>query len=204
MSMLINDPRLEENLIEARKRTGSDRWDEVWEGVYVVSPLPNNEHQKIVARLVAILDEVIDQAELGDVFPGLNLTDREDDWEFDYREPDLVVVLKTGKAVDCDTYLRGPADFLVEIVSPRDKTYEKIPFYDRLGVVELLIVDRDPWKLELYQRIDDHLQKTGESNLENGAVLKSNVVALAFQLVPGKDRPRIAVEHLQNEKKWLV
>ena len=134
----------------------------------------------------------------------MNLTDREDDWEFDYREPDLVVVLKTGKAVDCDTYLRGPADFLVEAVSPHDRTYEKIPFYDRLGVVELLIVDRDPWKLELYQWIEDRLQKTGESNLENGAVLQSGVVGLGFQLVPSKERPQIAVSQSQGEKKWLV
>ena len=48
MTMLIKDPRLEENLIEARKRTDADRWDEVWDGVYVVSPLPNIEHQEIV------------------------------------------------------------------------------------------------------------------------------------------------------------
>ena len=50
MSMLINDPNLEDKLIEARKRTDADRWDEVWEGVYVVSPLPNTEHQKISLR----------------------------------------------------------------------------------------------------------------------------------------------------------
>jgi hypothetical protein len=49
MTMLIKDPRLEENLIESRKRTDADRWDEVWEGVYVVSPLPNIEHQEIVS-----------------------------------------------------------------------------------------------------------------------------------------------------------
>jgi Uma2 family endonuclease len=204
MSMFINDPGLEEGILEERKRTGADRWDEVWEGVYVVSPLPNWEHQRIVMLLGTVLEEAIGRTGLGYVFPGLNLSDRDEDWEFDYREPDLVVVLKTGKAIDCDTYLRGPADFLVEVVSPRDRTYEKIPFYDRLGVVELLIVDRDPWKLELYQRVDDRLQKTGESNLENGAVLKSNTVGLSFQLTSGKDRPRIAVAQLQGEKKWLV
>ncbi len=204
MSMLNNDPTMIENIIEERKRTGAERWDEVWEGVYVVSPLPNAEHQKIVLKLAKILDEVISETGLGDVFPGWNVSDLEEDWEFDYREPDIVVVLKSGKAVNCDTYLRGAADFLVEIVSPRDRTYEKIPFYDRLGVVELLIVDRNPWKLELYQRVDDHLQKTGESNLENRAVLTSQTVGLNFQLLSGKDRPQITVEWLANEKKWLV
>ena len=60
MSILINDPRLEESIIEERKRTGAERWDEVWEGVYVVSPLPNKVHQQIVARLVAMLHDVIE------------------------------------------------------------------------------------------------------------------------------------------------
>jgi Uma2 family endonuclease len=204
MTMLIKDPCLEENLIEARKRTDADRWDEVWEGVYVVSPQPNNEHQKIIFRLGAILEEVIDRAELGTAFPGVNLSDQEEDWKYNYRAPDIAVFLKTGKAVDCDTFWRGPADFLVEIVSPYDSTYEKIPFYDKLGVVELLIVDRDPWKLELHTRIGGRLQKAGESNLENGAILQSRAVSLSFQLVPGKDRPQIAVEHPPSGKKWLV
>jgi hypothetical protein len=204
MTMLINDPQLEENLIESRKRRDADRWDEVWEGVYVVSPLPNNEHQKILTRLVFILEESIGLPELGEVFPSVNLSDQPSDWKYDFRAPDVAVFLKSGKAVDCGTYWRGPADFLVEIVSPYDRSYEKLPFYEKLGVVELLIVDRDPWKLELHQRIDDRLQKTGESNLENGAILQSRVVSLSFQLVPGKGRPQIAVEHSASGKKWTV
>jgi Uma2 family endonuclease len=204
MTMLIKDPRLQAHLIESRKRTDADRWDEVWEGVYIVSPQPNNEHQKILIRLGSILEEVIDHAELGEVFPGVNLSDQDEDWKYNFRAPDVAVFLKSGKAVDCGTYWRGPADFLVEIVSPNDSTYEKIPFYDKLGVVELLIVDRDPWKLELHTRRDGRLQKTGESNLENGAVLRSDSVRLSFQLVPGKDRPRIAVEHSPSGKKWMA
>jgi Uma2 family endonuclease len=204
MTMLIKDPRLEENLIESRKRTDADRWDEVWEGVYVVSPLPNNEHQQIVSWFIEILAETIRRQELGEVFPGVNLSDQDEDWKYNYRAPDVVVFLKTGKAVDCDTYWRGPADFLVEIVSPYDATYEKISFYDKIGVVELLIVDRDPWKLELYTRIDDHLQKTGESNLENKAILQSRSASLSFQLVPGKNRPQIAVVHSPSGKTWMV
>lgn len=204
MTMLIKDPRWEGNLIEARKRTDTDRWDEVWEGVYIVSPQPNNEHQDIITGLIEILADIIKRTKLGFVYPGVNLSDQEDNWKFNYRAPDVAVFLKSGKAVNCDTYWRGPADFLVEIVSPFDASYEKIPFYDKLGVVELLIIDRDPWKLELYQRIDDHLQKTGESNLENGAILKSDSVGLDFQLVPGKDRPIIAVNHLQSGKRWTV
>ncbi len=204
MVMLIKDPHLEENLIESRKRRDADRWDEVWEGVYVVSPQPNNEHQEFVTCLIEILAEIIRRAGLGNVYPGVNLSDQDEDWQYNYRDPDVAVFLKSGKAVDCGTYWRGPADFLVEIVSPNDSTYEKISFYDKLGVVELLIVDRDPWKLELYTRIDGRLQKSGESNLENGAILQSRSTQLSFQLVSGKDRPQIAVAHSQSGKTWTV
>jgi Uma2 family endonuclease len=204
MTMLIKDPCLEENLIEERKRRNADRWDEVWEGVYVVSPIPNLEHQYIVSCFDEILAETIRRAGLGEVYPGVNLSDRDEDWTYNYRGPDMAVFLKTGKAVPAEAHYRGPADFLVEITSPHDSTYEKIPFYDKLGVVELLIVDRNPWKLELYARVDGRFQKTGESNLENAAVLESRTASLTFQLVAGKDRPQISVEHPQSGKKWTV
>jgi hypothetical protein len=45
MTMLIDDPRLEEELKAERKAWGADHHEEVWEGVYVLAPLPNDEHQ---------------------------------------------------------------------------------------------------------------------------------------------------------------
>ena len=38
MVALIQDPQLEQELIAKRRETGADRYDEVWEGVYVMSP----------------------------------------------------------------------------------------------------------------------------------------------------------------------
>ena len=45
MTALINDPKLEEKLIAKRQAAGADKFDEVWDGVYVMSPLANDEHQ---------------------------------------------------------------------------------------------------------------------------------------------------------------
>ena len=36
-----------------------------------------------------------------------------------------------------DAFWTGAADFIIEITSPRDRTYEKIPFYSRIGVREV-------------------------------------------------------------------
>ena len=48
---IILDRGLEKALIRERRETGSDRYDEVWNGVYVMSPDPDNNHQRIGLRL---------------------------------------------------------------------------------------------------------------------------------------------------------
>jgi len=48
----------------------------------------------------------------------------------------------------------GGPDFAVEILNPGDRTPEKLPFYASVNVRELLVVDRDPWSLELFRLCD--------------------------------------------------
>ena len=96
--------------------------------------------------------------------PGINLSDRADDWEHNYRCPDVAVFLPGNLAEKFEAHYRGPADFLVEIVSPHDNTREKIPFYSALGVRELLIIDRYPWSLELYRHNGKELVLAGQSS----------------------------------------
>jgi Uma2 family endonuclease len=154
--------------------------------------------------LGSILQDIIGWPGLGEVYLGVNLTDRRDGWEHDFRVPDVAVFLRGGSAENCSTHWRGAADFLVEVTSPDDRTREKIPFYSRLGVVELLLVDRQPWTLELYQRRDGELKQVGQSSLAESAVLASTTVPLTFQLVAGEPRPHIAVAHALSGRRWLV
>ena len=51
MTALITDPHLEAALKIRRHAWGADRFDEVWEGVYIMSPQPNVEHQELVSDL---------------------------------------------------------------------------------------------------------------------------------------------------------
>lgn len=204
MATLITDPRLEERLIEERRAAGADHHDEVWEGIYVMAPLPNNEHQELVGRLVSILDFVIGWPGSGTVAPGVNLAALAEDWEHDYRAPDVVVFLNDTKAVNCGTHWLGGADFVVEVVSPGDRSREKIPFYGRIGVRELLILDRQPWLLELYQHEAGRLKKVGQSTPDGGEVLAGRAVPLQFRLVRGGPRPQLEVRHPESSRRWLV
>ena len=204
MSTLVTDPEISQRLIEQRRARGIDQHDEVWEGVYVMTPAPNNEHQELVFEIGFVLREVVTTAQLGQVFPGANLTDRRDDWTQNYRCPDLVVFLNDTQAENRDTHWLGGPDLAVEIVSPGDQTREKIPFYAKIGTRELLIIDRDPWQLELYRLGDGQLTLAGKSNLAEPALLASDVVPLRWRLLAGEKRPRLEVSHAHDAKSWNI
>ena len=204
MTTMILDTKLEKRLLEERRAWGADKFDEVWEGVYVMAPLPNDEHQNLAGKFCAILIELLGWQGLAEVLPGVNLAASAGEWTEDFRCPDVAVFLRDTQAENCDTHWRGAADFLIEITSPGDRTHEKIAFYNRIGVHEVLIVNRETWTLELYQRQEGKLQKTVESRLPECATLTSCKVPLTFQLCPGEKRPTIKVAHPAGDRTWLL
>ena len=204
MAVLVTDPLLEERLRLEREQSGADRYDEVWKGVYVMVPMPNDEHQQLVTAIGAILQEAVGWPGLAEVRAGVNLSDRREDWTSNYRVPDVAVFLKSGAAENCGTHWLGAADFLVEITSPEDRTREKLHFYQQIGVVELLVVDRDPWAVALYRRQEGTLREVGRSSLPSSEVLVGQTVGLRFQLVSATPRPQIEVTHAESGRRWLV
>jgi Uma2 family endonuclease len=193
MASLILDPFLEEKLKQDRALTGADRFDEVWDGVYVMSPIANNEHQYIATRLAAAISTGIAQPEEGLVFAGCNVSDQGEDWTKNYRCPDVAVFLKGNPAEDRDTHWFGGPDFAVEIVSPYDRSRDKLEFYFKVGVRELLIVDRKPWRLELFRNYGNELAPVGICVPGRPKVLDSEVIPFRFSLAVGKPRPKLVV-----------
>jgi Uma2 family endonuclease len=55
-----------------------------------------------------------------------------------YRTPDLVVFSADHRS---PRGVEGAAALAIKIRSPGDETFDKIPFYDRVGVGELLVID---------------------------------------------------------------
>ncbi len=204
MATLIADPGVEQRLIAERRASGADRKDEVWDGVYIIMPDPNVEHQRLVARLVVALSDVVRPPAGGDVFPGLNLSDRTEDWKDNYRCPDVAVFLSGNTARVFEAHICGPADFLVEIVSPNDKTREKFDFYGGLGVRELLLIDRQPWSLELYRLSGNELVPAGRSSVSQSDVIASAVLPLSFQLFPAQPRPEIRIAEIGGVRTWIA
>lgn len=205
MAIMVLDQTVEERLLAERQASGGDRFDEVWEGLYMMAPLANNEHQELQAGLTTALHVSVVSAGLGRVLPGANVSDRDgDDWVHNYRCPDVVVVLNDSAAVDRGTHWFGGPDFAVEIVSPGDRSRDKLGFYASVGVRELLIVDRSPWALELYRLTDQKLAPVGRIQDDDAASLVSDVVPVSFRLPNRSPRPRIEAIHRDGVQRWLV
>ena len=203
MPTLINNPELEEELIAQRRSRGIDQFDEVWDGVYVMAPIANNEHQTIQGKLVTILNMLVGFQGLGTVQGGANVTDRETDWRQNYRVPDVLVFLNKNSAEDRDTHWYGGPDFAVEILSPHDRGSEKSEFYARVGVRELLLIGRDPWQLELFRLDGGRLITAGIATEANSITIQSQIVPVTFQLTAAGKRPAIRVTAL-NGQAWAI
>ena len=204
MAAIILDRDLEKALIRKRRATGADRYDEVWDGVYVMSPEANNEHQYLGFKLTMAFYLAIEGVAGAIAYPGVNVTDRSDDWRKNYRCPDVAVFLPGNTARDEKTHWFGGPDFAVEVISPRDRSRKKLDFYARVGVRELLLVDRKPWSLELYRLIDGELKLAGKVTADPSLSLTSQVLPISFRLLPNDPRPTIEVTQTEDARQWLI
>lgn len=203
--VLVKDEEQAEALIAERKRLGQDRYDEVWEGMYVLPSLPSNAHQELVDDLGVIFHETVKKEGRGKSYPGVNVSDRRSRWKDNYRCPDVAVVLRDGHAVDCGTHFYLGPDFLVEIESPGDDTEDKVPFYSKIGVRELLIIHRDSRILRLLRYDGEDLIEVKPSPLEGKQWLVSEVLPLAFRRTTSKGIPRTEVRRTDGQPgAWTI
>jgi Uma2 family endonuclease len=132
-----------------RKQTGADRWDEMWEGVLHMPPMPNRHHQDLEGALESYLRFYWAPPRQAKVYHQINVASI-GGWPHSYRIPDLVLLLPQRFAIDRNEYFEGAPDVVVEIRSPDDETYEKLPFYRDLGVPEVWVIERDTRTPEIH------------------------------------------------------
>lgn len=204
MPILIIDPSDQKRLLKRRRLMGGDRQDEVWDGVYIFMPLGDNVHQELATNLAAALKPALVELGQARVFAGCNVSDQPEEWKKNYRCPDVAVFLPGNPAPDRGSYWFGGPDFAVEIMSPYDRSRKKFAFYARVGVRELMLVDRKPWRLELYRRNEAGWDLVGKSEPDQSAVLASAVLPLTFRLIPGIPRPQIEVTQADGVARWMA
>jgi hypothetical protein len=163
-------------VIERRRRSGLDRLDEVWEGELHMIPAPGHAHASLAHQLAVLLDGPARAAGLEPTVHAFSLGDS----ERDFRVPDGGLH-RPGAA----GMWHSTAALIVEIVSPGDETWEKLPFYAAYQVDEVLIADPQKQRVDwlalergVYRRVD-----------------RSGVIELgADELCEGIDWPELEVE----------
>ena len=115
---------------------------------------PSARHQKRAFAICRVHAEVVDDAGRGTAWISINVTDREEGWIDNHRCPDGAVILtgNTGRWIGGNqaAFLGGP-DLVLEVLSEDDDTYLKLPFYRDRGVREVLIVDQEVGRAELWR-----------------------------------------------------
>lgn len=133
MPTLVMDPAPAEidALIERRRRLGLDHRDEMWEGVYRMNPPPSHEHQVILQQLAEMLGPLARGAGLEALIQEFGLGTSED-----FCVPDGGLHRPGASGVWHPT-----AALVIEIVSPGDESWQKLPFYAAHHVEEVVIVE---------------------------------------------------------------
>jgi Uma2 family endonuclease len=175
MPTLVMDPAPAEidALIERRRRLGLDHRDEIWEGVYRMNPPPSHEHQVILQRLAELLGPLARDAGLEPLIQEFGLGTSEE-----YRVPDGGLHRPGTTGVWHPT-----AALVIEIVSPGDDTWRKLPFYAAHHVDELLVIDPQEHVV--------HWLGLAEDGSEYHPIERSNLIDLGAEELPGLiDWPR--------------
>ena len=176
--------------LDTRPPEARDR-DEIWNGVRRMAAMANRWHQTLAHHLHRYLDDFWTG---GRVDHEVNLTtpEDEDDWTDNYRIPDLVLLDPARFAIDKNEYMVGAPLVVVEIRSPGDDSYAKLPFYAGLGVPEVWIIHRDTKVPEIRILNDD-----GEYDLlppDAAGWHVSPHTGVQFQPVGGKLRARVGTD----------
>lgn len=140
------------DFFEERRRKGLDQRDETWDGLVHMVPPPAYEHSVIQNGLQFVLTLFLEQRGLGKVRPEIGVR-APGSGTSNYRVPDISVLSPRRRGLVAEGWLNGGPELAIEIRSPDDETYDKLPFYASVGVDELLVIDRATRRPELYRLV---------------------------------------------------
>jgi Uma2 family endonuclease len=134
---------------------------EIMNGVLIMSPAPEADHQSAIALLTYYLLQAVQFKGLGRVLPS----------PFDVRltadrvvQPDVLVVLNANLQRVARKYMVGGPDLAVEVASPSTALYDrlsKFEAYEQAGVSEYWIVHPQEKTIEALVLEDDGYQSLG-------------------------------------------
>lgn len=169
-----------EREIDDRRRLGIDKLDELWAGEWHLVNPPKHWHARLQSQLFLVLGPIAEARGLWSHADATGLFGADNDW----RVPDQIY----ARPEDARDEGLVSAELVVEIRSPGDDSYRKLPFYASRGVAEVLILHQDR-RAELYRRSSGgHLVP---AKPEDDGSVRSSVLDVGLTTVDG---PRLRVE----------
>ncbi len=135
---------------------------EIVDGVMIMPPSPNVEHQTILRQLFLHLNQHVDYDDLGQVwFAPLDVVIQREPLRT--RQPDLLFV-SSARADIVGQVIEGAPDLVVEILSPentRSGMEEKLADYAQLEVQECWLVSPEARCVEVMELGEGQWQRVG-------------------------------------------
>jgi Uma2 family endonuclease len=131
--------------------------------MFLMSPSPTPEHQRIVLNLSLQLAPFVREHQLGELFvaPLDVLITRT---PLQIRQPDVLFVSNSHLDIIGPQQIEGGPDLIVEILSPsntRAAMETKLQDYWRIGVQECWLVSPEARTIEVMQRGVEHFERSG-------------------------------------------
>ncbi|HEY5936815.1 MAG TPA: Uma2 family endonuclease [Kofleriaceae bacterium] len=122
--------------LEQRRRLDQDRLDEVWDGVLHMVPFASSKHQEREFELASVLRPLA-LVRGWRMLCNYGVQDPATTGYTNFRVPDVVVF---DPKYLSERGIEGRAEIVVELLSPRDESREKLPFYAKCQVQEVWLL----------------------------------------------------------------
>ena len=143
-------------LLERRRRAGLDRFDEVWDGMLHMITAPGLAHARVLSGVMELIAQSARASGLIPASGGFNLGES----LRNFRVPDGGLHRPGASGLWLST-----AALVVEIISPDDETYEKLPFYAEHNVDEVAVADPVKRTVEWLALTDGRYEAVDHSRL---------------------------------------
>jgi Uma2 family endonuclease len=165
----------------------------MWEGTLHMVPAPSPEHQRIASKTNTFLDVLCERTRRGTIWPAVNVVDDRAATP-DYRIPDFSFIAQGNEDLVRKDGIHGAPDAVLEIRSPGDESYEKLDFFARLGVREVIVIDRDSKRPEVFRLAGPRYLAV---SADGDGWVASEALRVRFRALPSAP-PRLAIGDIED------
>ena len=206
MATLILPPEELNRMIRRRRAAGGDRHDEVWDGVYVMSPLADNVHQAITSDLVVAIKAastltVESKPSRAATSPTAPISGGKTTAAPTWRSSCRATRQRTGEATGWAGPTSPPRSSASTTALARTSisTPRSAP-----ATCSLSSVERRAWNLTYFNRDSGDWSMVGISEADRSHPLHIASLGFTFRLIPGDLRPLVEVGRPRDGATWMA